>query len=164
MITIRKAQLEDLPAITAIYQKARDFMAANGNPTQWQGGYPTLDLLQDDINIRGCLYVVEEDGVPHAAFAFMLGRDATYAVIENGSWLNDEAPYGTIHRVGSDGTLHHVFATVADYCKTIISNLRVDTHQDNLPMQHVITKYGFQYCGIIHVEDGSPRLAYQKQF
>lgn len=164
MISIRKAQLNDLPAINEIYQKARDFMVENGNPTQWQGGYPAPELLRDDITIRNCLYLMEEDGIPHAAFAFMLGRDATYAVIENGNWLDDDTPYGTIHRVGSDGTLHHVFAAAADYCKTIISNLRVDTHKDNLPMQHVIAKYGFQYCGIIYVEDGSPRLAYQGKF
>jgi hypothetical protein len=27
-------------------------------------------------------------------------------------------------------------------------------------MQHVVEKCGFSYCGIIYVEDGSPRRAY----
>lgn len=29
-------------------------------------------------------------------------------------------------------------------------------------MQHLICKNGFQKCGIIYVEDGSPRIAYEK--
>ena len=29
-------------------------------------------------------------------------------------------------------------------------------------MQHLIEKNGFQRCGIIYVEDGSPRIAYEK--
>jgi hypothetical protein len=29
-------------------------------------------------------------------------------------------------------------------------------------MQRVFEKNGFQRCGIIHVEDGTPRIAYQR--
>ena len=29
-------------------------------------------------------------------------------------------------------------------------------------MQHNIMKYGFRYCGIIHLASGDERLAYQK--
>ena len=29
-------------------------------------------------------------------------------------------------------------------------------------MQHVLESNGFTRCGIIHVADGSPRIAYQK--
>lgn len=29
-------------------------------------------------------------------------------------------------------------------------------------MRHCIEKYGFAYCGVIHLLDGSPRLAFQK--
>ena len=39
--------------------------------------------------------------------------------------------------------------------------MRGDTHEDNLPMQRVLEKNGFQRCGTIFVEDGSPRIAYQ---
>ena len=40
-------------------------------------------------------------------------------------------------------------------------NLRVDTHRDNKVMQHILTKYGFQRCGIIYVKNGTERIAYQ---
>lgn len=40
-------------------------------------------------------------------------------------------------------------------------NLRIDTHEENKVMRHLIEKSGFAECGIIRVEDGSPRIAYQ---
>lgn len=36
------------------------------------------------------------------------------------------------------------------------------THRDNKPMQHVVEQNGFKYCGIIHLENGDERLAYQR--
>ena len=29
-------------------------------------------------------------------------------------------------------------------------------------MQHLIEKNGFKRCGIIHIADGSPRIAYER--
>ena len=40
-------------------------------------------------------------------------------------------------------------------------NIRVDTHRDNKVMQHILTKQGFQRCGIIYVKNGTERIAYQ---
>jgi len=37
------------------------------------------------------------------------------------------------------------------------SNIRIDTHRDNRIMQHVISKYGFTYCGIIYLANGDER-------
>ena len=41
-------------------------------------------------------------------------------------------------------------------------NLRIDTHQDNKVMQHVVEKHGFTRRGIIYIADGSPRIAYER--
>ena len=46
---IRRATLADLPVIENIYAIARQFMADNGNPTQWGDGYPKRELLESDI-------------------------------------------------------------------------------------------------------------------
>ena len=41
--------------------------------------------------------------------------------------------------------------------------MRIDTHTDNKVMQKLLTKLGFQRCGIIYViEDNYPRYAYEK--
>lgn len=156
---IRKARTEDLDALLEVYTAARQYMARSGNPTQWGDGYPQRDLLEEDLR-AGRLYAFEREGTIRGAFAFMIGDDPTYSVIENGRWL-DGAPYGTIHRLAGDGTEKGLFAQCLAFCRGIIPNIRSDTHQDNRTMQHLLEKHGFTRCGIIHVADGSPRIAYQ---
>ena len=107
------------------------------------------------------MYVVEESGEAHAVFYFFNGADETYSKIDHGNWLNDE-PYGVIHRVASDGALHGVMRVCAEFCLRTVKNLKIDTHRDNLPMQRSLEKNGFVYCGIIHLENGDERVAYQK--
>ena len=82
-----------------------------------------------------------------------------YEHIEDGNWLNDK-PYLTIHRLAGDGQVHGLFQCVADYCKNISRNIRVDTHANNRIMQKLMEKNGFTKCGIIYVKDGTPRIAY----
>ena len=78
---IRLSQIEDIPAIMAIYDVARQFMKDQGNPTQWDGGYPSAGLIEDDI-AAGYSFVVEEEGQLVGTFAFIIGEDPTYQVIE----------------------------------------------------------------------------------
>ncbi len=156
---IRLARFEELDALMDVYADARAFMVANGNPTQWKNS-PTRETLSQDIE-NGNLYVLDEDGHLEGVFACILGEDPTYRVIEDGAWLSD-APYATLHRVAAAKGCHGVFSRVLAFAEGLCSHLRIDTHRDNLPMQHVILKSGFTYCGIIHISDGSPRLAYEK--
>ena len=158
-LTVRPAAPGDLPALAEIYRAARAFMAAHGNPTQWGTTDPRPELLRQDI-AQEQLYVLCEGGTPHAAFALVPGADPTYAVID-GAWLSDE-PYATIHRLGSDGTCHGVFATALAFAAARQPHLRIDTHADNHIMQKLIARAGFRCCGIIRVADGSPRLAYER--
>ena len=88
------------------------------------------------------------------------GEDPTYRVIQ-GAWLND-LPYCAVHRVASRGEVKGVATQVLEWCMDRCGNIRIDTHDDNLPMQHVLEKNGFIRCGRIWNEDGSPRIAYQK--
>ena len=157
---IRRATIADIYDIMRIYDAARQTMRASGNRSQWIDGYPQRELVEDDV-ARRVSYVVEgEDGSPHGAFMFALEDDPTYAHIENGAWLNDE-PYGVIHRIGSDATMHGVLQAAVDFCAKRTDNLRIDTHADNAIMQHALEKAGFSRCGIIYCHDGSPRVAYQ---
>ncbi len=156
---IRKATNKDLDEILRIYATAREFMKATGNPTQWGDNFPPRDMLADDIK-DGNLYVAEENGCICAVFAFIMGDDPTYSYIEDGGWISDK-PYAAIHRVASDGSCHGILKRVVEYASSKISHLRIDTHMDNKVMQHLIEKCGFKKCGIIYVEDGSPRIAYE---
>lgn len=157
---IRSAEKNDLNAIMQIYSVAREFMEENGNPNQWGKIFPPRELIADDIE-KGRLFVIEENGSIHGVFAFIIGNDPTYAVIENGSWLT-ETEYGAIHRVASDGKMHGVLSAAVGFCLTKISHLRIDTHKDNRVMQRQILKNGFTECGTIYTDDGSPRIAYER--
>lgn len=157
---IRLATTADLPAISAIYAFARTQMAKDNNPTQWGKSHPAPKLLEADIAANH-LYVIEEAGNIGGVFAFILGEDPTYQQIE-GSWLNDQ-PYGTIHRIAGNGKVKGIFNKALAFCEQLKPNIRIDTHQNNKRMQHLIEKNGFTYCGIILTDDNTPRLAYQKK-
>ena len=159
MLNIRNATAADFDRIMDIYKYAQDYMIRNGNPTQWGHSYPTEELIRSDISRNVCKVICDESGI-HGVFALFEGEEPTYAVIENGGWLNDE-PYVTIHRIAGDGQVHGLFQCAVSYCKEISRNIRVDTHADNKTMQSLIEKSSFTRCGIIHVRDGSPRIAYQ---
>ena len=160
---IRNATTEDLPEIRKIYDAAKTYMDASGNPNQWAVGYPPEEYLRQDIELSR-LYACVEDDTLYGVFFFAVTDDPTYHYID-GTWLND-APYGVIHRIASDGVKKGIFKKVLDFCKERVEtqgirNLRIDTHADNKTMQHLVEKYGFKQCGIIYLKNGSPRIAYQ---
>jgi len=157
-LTIRKAKPEELDKIMEIYRIAQDFMISTGNPNQWRHSHPVRELIENDIKNGICHLVVDKDEI-HGVFALCEGKDPTYDVIE-GAWLNDD-PYITIHRIAGDRKVHGVFECAFDYCRSLISSVRIDTHKDNLVMQSVVKKHGFKECGIIYLLNGEPRIAYQ---
>ena len=55
------------------------------------------------------------------------------------------------------------FDRMADYeIRENIESLKIDTHEDNLGMQSLIKKLGYQYCGIIYTNYDAKRLAFEK--
>ncbi len=160
-MNIRKTELADIHAVQALYEHARSFMAHHGNPSQWGNTYPPKSLIEQDIQ-EGVSYVCEENGQILATFFYKEGRDDTYAKIYDGQWLNDN-PYGVVHRIASGGTVKGTASFCLDWALKQCGNLKIDTHRDNRIMQHLLDKNGFTYCGIIYLDDGTERLAYQKQ-
>lgn len=169
---IRRASLpEDAEGIMAVFSAAKAIMVASGNANQWKEGYPSLDIVQSDIEKNGG-YVIEERlrvgataGMNNrivAYFAFLPSPEPTYSKIYDGTWLEDTLPYHVIHRIASYPDVHGVFDSIIEFCAEQEPNLRIDTHKDNRIMQHVIEKHGFTYCGIIHLASGDERLAYQR--
>lgn len=173
---IRKAVPQDLGEILRVYEAARAFMRENGNPTQWGTDRPAKNLIEEDFRL-GRNYVIEEGGKIHGVFALIFGTEPTYLKID-GAWP-DDAPYVTIHRIAGDGSIHGVLKECLAFTEGLIKelragdrspefpgpvpvNIRIDTHADNSVMRHLLEKEGFIYCGIIIVDDGTPRRAYQK--
>ena len=160
-MTIEIAKPKHLNSIMQVIDDARNIMRANGNLTQWINGYPSAEVIMNDIN-QNIGYICWNDTEIVGYFSFLKGYnpEPTYNVIDNGTWLNNE-PYGVIHRLASNGKAKGFAKACFDYCFTQINNIRVDTNNNNLPMQNFFKKYGFTYCGVIYVADGSPRDAFQ---
>ena len=156
---IRLVREDELERALEIYEIARGFMRENGNPHQWESVYPPRHVVETDIK-SGQLYGVDEgDGVIHGVFAFIHGGEKDYEHIE-GQW-KDSGPYGTIHRVASDGTVKELVSLAKSLAAEHYESIRIDTHKDNLPMQGALRKNGFCERGIIYLSDGSPRIAYE---
>ena len=182
---IRPATASDLPALRPVFEAAKAIMRADGNLDQWSApGFPPDSLLLRDLACGGG-FVIEsgdlsvissgtiddkpvissgaEGGVEKsllAYFALLPSPEPTYDRID-GAWLTD-APYGVIHRIASYPEEHGIFAAIIDFAAARYAHLRIDTHRDNRIMQHLIEKHGFTYCGIIWLEDGTERLAYER--
>ena len=157
---IRLATDADVTAAKAIYDEARAFMKKNGNPDQWSGTYPDASDITDGIS-GGTSFVCEEAGEVVATFHFEENADdEAYRQID-GAWKNDE-PYAAVHRIA----VKHHGRGIVDFCFKEcfrrFPNLKIDTHESNIPMQKCLKRAGFEYCGIIYLSDGSERLAFQK--
>lgn len=157
---IRKTRPEDLETVMGIYARARVFMAEHGNPSQWGTSRPPKSAVEKDID-SGDSYVCTVDEKIAAVFYYRVGEDPTYRAIEGGQWMNSQ-PYGVVHRIASDGQTKGAGSFCLNWAFAQCGNLRIDTHRDNVVMQKVLEKNGFQYCGIIYIENGDERLAFQR--
>lgn len=163
---IRIAEKKDIDQIMQIIADARESIGRLGID-QWQYGYPTRDLIKEDMTLsRG--YVVEENGEILATFALINDGEPTYKKIYCGAWLND-GKYIALHRIAISGKYRgrgiadKIIAFLSDYAEKYgFGSIKVDTHTGNLPMRKMLEKNGFEYCGTIHLHDGQVRVAYEK--
>jgi hypothetical protein len=83
-ISIRLAREVDLDEIEKIYAKAREFMRATGNPTQWGNSYPERELLEQDV--KNCwLYLVQKEG--KSVDVFVTGsKDCASVLLREPGW------------------------------------------------------------------------------
>ena len=150
-----------MPRVLEIFDVARKFMRSNGNMNQWVNGYPSADDIMLDINNDRSYVVEDENGELVATFCYFVGTDPTYNEIYNGSWLNDK-PYGVVHRIAVEAQTKGTGSFCINWCFEQCGNLKIDTHADNYPMQNMLKKNGFIQCGIIYLESGDERVAFQK--
>lgn len=162
----RNAEINEVSEIMGIIKEAQNYFKSKGID-QWQNNYPGPGIIIDDI-IKGNSYVLLEDNRIIAIAAVFFAEERTYRKIYNGQWLSNKE-YAVIHRLAvtnkykRNGAANFIFKKAEDMCqKKGVSSIRVDTHHDNITMQKLIEKNDFKYCGIIFLEDGSKRLAYEK--
>ena len=164
------AEKEHLEALGAMTEAAKAQLKRMG-VDQWQKGYPSEATWRSDIE-QGISRVAVENGEVLCAFMFQTAPEAAYAKID-GAWLTGGAPYASLHRVcvaehcKGKGVAGELFRYAFELAKQAgCPSVRIDTHEGNLPMRRALEKAGFTPCGTIcligGLEDGDPRVAYEK--
>lgn len=156
---IRLAKKEDIPKMRKIFDYGRKVQQESGNLNQWELGYPSEELILADISQKAAHVCVDEKGQMVGVLSVFTAPDPTYKEIE-GAWLND-APYATIHRIATNGKVKGAGQYMIEWVKKQYDNIRIDTHEKNEQMKYVVKKQGFEYCGVIYLENGDSRNAYQ---
>ena len=157
---IRKTKIEELDTVMQIYAYARKFMEDHGNPNQWKKTNPPRERVEKDIKEGKSHVCISGDEIV-GVFYFAIEEDPTYQVIYDGAWKNPDK-YAVVHRIASAGKEKGVGTFCMNWAYEQFSNVKIDTHRDNAVMQNMLKKNGFSYCGIIHLENGEERLAFQK--
>ena len=161
--TLSLADISELSDCIQVLADGRRYQQSQGF-TQWPEGYPAEeDVRQDILDRRG--YVLK-DGSVICAYFYVDSFDKSYRDIQ-GAWHSDE-DYLVIHRVaiadgyrgtGVSSILFRVFEDIAR--SKGIFNLRIDTHAQNKPMQQVLKKNGYSFCGTV-IQDNGLRWGYDK--
>ena len=166
---IRKAELKDIDKIMEIIKDAKDLLKSNGSK-QWntKDGYPNKDTIKTDIS-NNWLYLYEEEQIK--GIIAILGHDENYDEI-NGAWL-DNKEYLSLHRLAVKKEFYgqNIGKKLLQFAESFarensIFSIRVDTHDFNVPMQKVLQKSGYTFCGIIKLKrtaEDNLRKAYQKE-
>ena len=160
-MSIRLLKTEELDEALVIYEHARAFMRRIGNANQWKNNWPPAEVLMDDI-AQHQLYGVFHDDVLAGVFAYWYGphAESTYDVIYDGAWLSDRS-YGVVHRIAAAEGSGAGKEAIRWAVRVSNGHLRMDTHEDNAAMRHVLLSLGFQQCGTILLKNGDPRIAFE---
>lgn len=166
-LVLRRAVPEDIPAVTALYDAAKRSLFERG-VDQWQDGYPNEETALADIE-RGVGYVAEAEGVIIATAAIYVGHEPTYDRIYGGAWGSDSRICGLIHRIAvlPQARRRGAASAMMELCARLtkeagLTVLRCDTHRDNRPMRRTLERNGYVLRGVIRLESGAERVAYER--
>ncbi len=161
---LKLAEFKDIEIAVKIIDEAKAHLKEQGI-NQWQNGYPDYDAIKKDISTNKGYFLVNEDEILGYLCIDFDGEPA-YDTLK-GSW-NSNKKYVVVHRLAfsqnarGKGIAHEVFNLV---CKESLNKnidyFRVDTDADNIKMQHILKKNGFEFCGTIWF-DNSEKIAFDK--
>ena len=163
-----KTKRKDLEPIMKIIGEAQVFLASH-NIDQWQNGYPNEEAILRDITNNVSYIITSKDSILTGTAMFSTKKEPTYKSIE-GEWITkSDSKYGVIHRMAVTNEFRKkgVAKFIFEQCEQLllqnnIESMRIDTHEDNLAMQGLLNKLKYLYCGVIYLENGDKRLAYEK--
>ena len=167
---LRKTTYPDIHAVMDIIHTAQRSLREMGI-NQWQNNYPDETVITNDIN-KGHAYVLQDENIIIATAVISFETEPSYDKIYEGQWLTDEK-YAVVHRLAvagnykRSGVASMFMDMIREFCIGYnICSIKIDTHRDNLPMQNMLFKKGYKYCGIIYLGNGfencgAERLAFE---
>lgn len=166
-ISHRRALHKDIPAIMEVIHDAQALLKADGLP-QWQDGFPNEETIAEDIETRRAFVICENDEIiGFVVVAF--GEEPDYSNNVRGTYKYNE-PYGTIHRCAfsasakGKGLSQYMFNLCYEEIRSEgVKYVRIDTHQDNLRMRHIMEREGFTESAVISLlANGKDRIVAEK--
>jgi GNAT superfamily N-acetyltransferase len=152
-VKFRKSTKDDISDILEIIKQAQQSFRDQGID-QWQDNYPNSDVIMIDINNNEG-YVLEYEESIVATSMVTFEEQPAYSSIYEGEWLSN-GKYATIHRIAVSndykglGLAAKLIKSIEDLClKENVHSIKVDTNKKNIPMQNLLKKSGFKYCGIV---------------
>ena len=156
---IRQAIDQDIESILRIVRSAQLSLSELGID-QWQDGYPSREVIVDDIN-HGVGYVAcTESGAVVGYEAIVLTGEEAYTQIAENKWHTSNN-YVAVHRLcvlgesRRKGIAIELMNFAGNYAlKNSISDFRIDTHEGNIRMLALLNKLGFKHVGTIRYDSG----------
>lgn len=162
----RKSKKQDIEKIISVIKKAQDYLKEQGID-QWQNGYPNKEIIEKDIDDESSYILIDGEKVIGTTVLSFDGEE-TYNSIYEGEWLTN-GDYAVIHRIAVDRDLKRrglgskVLKEAEKECENKkVKSIKIDTHRKNKAMQGLLNKNGFKYCGVIYLNDGNERIAFEK--
>ena len=166
-LRFRKGAESDLERIMVLVADAQNWFRGQGID-QWQDGYPTQEIILRDIS-GSENYIVEHNGVVVATFVVSFAGEPTYAEVRGKGWLNENR-YAVVHRiaVADECRRKGIAREILHYAEELsheqgITDIRIDTHRDNVAMRSLLKKLGYTHCGRITLMSGAFREAFHKE-
>lgn len=159
---IRKATELDIDRLFVIYEDAKKFMASIGNPNQWKSHGPSKRDLLEEVKFSRLYIIQDVEGEIEGAFSMMDKNDSVYENVCGPGWkLTHPENIVVIHKLVSSRKRKGIAKEVFEYARMKANGIRIDTHHDNAPMQHLLRKERFSWVGTITLKDGSLRDAFE---
>ena len=154
-ISCRCAELSDIADIMLIVRQARNSLK-KFRVDQWQGDYPTEEIIRGDIERQECYAVCYGERIA-AFFVLTEAPEPCYDELTDGKW-HSSGKYCTVHRsaVASEfrgsGMSDRMLGFAADIARGKQAEaIRIDTHRKNKAMLQLLKRNGYAYRGNVLV-------------
>ena len=165
MTKLRRTTENDVSRVLEIVEQGKAYLKASG-VDQWQNGYPNEAVIVQDIT-DGYAYVLEMDGEVVGTVALSFDGEPWYDDID-GAWLT-EGDFLVVHRMAVHASVRgtdaasEILKAAGRLCEQRgVKSIKIDTHEGNVPMQKLVKKNGFSYCGTVILGREGKRLAFEK--